>query len=138
MKKLFTVLVLTFFLVGCGGDDRSSSSQVNRCENVPSFIISNIESGLEIEGGGSLKNAKAVKSNDFSSIYFISADLDGTGLEGDRDIATFATNKLDSAGLIFSIDHIAKEFSVFPFGKDTKTNITMSDDGAAESANCVN
>ena len=85
---MFSVITV---LTGC--ITNSNSSTANRCLEVSQFIISNIESGLDVYGGGSLRNAKAVKSNDFESVYFISTDIQGSGLEGDDDIATFATNK---------------------------------------------
>jgi len=136
MKKLFIIFALTFFLVGCEKNNEQPQ-KINRCEGVPQTVISNIESGLKINGCGSLRNAKAVKSNDFSSVYFVSANLKGDGLEDNDNIATFAVNNLDGSGLIFSVNYVAKEFSDWSFGPDTSANISMSDDGAYESANCV-
>ena len=39
--------------------------------------MSGIETGLTVQGGGTLKNAQAVKSEDFENVYFISAEIDG-------------------------------------------------------------
>jgi len=112
-----------------------NTPSVSRCENVSMDIVSNIESGLKIQGGGHLKSAKAVKSKDFESVYFISAELEGEGMN--NSIATFATNRLGEGGSIFSVNYVAKEFSDWGFGPDTTADITMSDDGAEESVNCV-
>jgi len=44
---------------------------------VPKALVSGIETGLTVQGGGTLKNAQAVKSEDFENVYFISAEIDG-------------------------------------------------------------
>lgn len=109
----------------------------SRCLSVPADVIARIEGGLNVNGGGSLKNVKAVKSNDFESVYFISGDLQGSGLEGDGDIATFATNQFDYSGMTFSVDAVAGEFSDWPLGSGTSFNISMSSDGAQQSRDCA-
>ena len=111
-------------------------SSISHCENATDYIIQKIESGLNTKDIF-LRNAKIIKSNDFESVYFISADLQGAGLEEGLDIATFATNKLDYSGLVFSVNHVAEEFSDWGVGSKTDFNITMSDDGAQESYSCV-
>jgi hypothetical protein len=78
-----------------------------------------------------------VKSNDFASVYFISGDLQGSGLEGDGDIATFATNKLDATGLTLSVDAVATEFSDWPDVSTTNLGVSAGDDGYNESRKCV-
>jgi len=138
MKKFLASLAFTALLAGCAGSDEGNNvAEMNRCENVSENIVADIESGLEINGGGSLRRVKAVKSTDFSSLYFISADLEGAGLESTDDIATFATNKLDGTGMIFTVNHTAQTFSVWPFGPNTKAGMSMSDDGAAQSQACA-
>ena len=112
--------------------------QADRCLEVPEAVVASLNEGFNTEGL-ILRNAKAVKSNDFESVYFISADIQGAGLEGEDDIATFTTNSLESGGGIFmSVDGVAKEFSVFPDASTTDAKATMSDDGAEQSRDCVN
>lgn len=120
-----------------GGEEKEAEQATSRCLDIPANVVERIESGLDIAGEGYLRNVKAVKSNDFESVYFVSGDLQGAGLEGENDLATFATNQLDHTGLIFSVNTVAAEFSVWPLGRDTDSNITMSDDGARESYDCV-
>lgn len=159
-KKWWVIVIFIFLFLGMIGsifdndnqsDSVDSDSKIknepkavstdekikSRCEDVPDFIVQRLEDSLNTEGI-TLRNIKAVKSNDFESVYFISADLQGPGLEGENDIATFATNKLDYSGLTFSADYVAKEFSDWPLGSTTKFNISMSNDGAQESKDCVN
>lgn len=115
----------------------STSTVTSRCLDVPDTILERLNSGLNINGGGSIRNVKAVKSDTFSSVYFISGDLEGSGLEGSSDIATFATNKLDYTGLTLSVDAVAVEFSDWPDVKTTNLGVSIGDDGYSESRACV-
>jgi hypothetical protein len=86
---------------------------------------------------------KAVKSKDYENLYFMSGDLEGAGLEGDNDIATFATNAditsskgyLD--GIIMSVNGVASEFYNWPDGRKSKFNLSTSDDGVEASKDCL-
>lgn len=118
--------------------EQKPAEQASRCLDVPEAVVASLNEGFNTEGL-TLRNAKAVKSNSFESVYFISADIQGAGLEGEDDIATFATNSLENGGGMFmSVDGVAKEFSVFPDASTTDAKATMSDDGAEQSRNCVN
>jgi len=128
-------LLAVFFLVSCGD---SSQPNTSRGIEVSQAMLSNIASGLTVSGGGSLRDGWAVKSNDFNSLYFIAAEIDGPGLEGNGEIGLWATNRLEPGqGLILSVDSFAKEFSVWPHGDTTDSNITQFDDGADEAKMCV-
>lgn len=133
---ILTVSVLVaLFLSSCNEPSQPATS---RCIKVPQAKLENIASGLTISGGGSLREGWAVKSGDFNSLYFIAAEIDGPGLKGNGDIGLWASNRLESGqGLILSVDSIAKEFSVWPHGDTTDSNITQSDDGAAEAKRCA-
>jgi hypothetical protein len=112
-------------LVGCGGtetaesDNRTESPQataapttvVGRCEKVSSAVLNAIAEGLTVTGGGTLRGGYAVKSKDFSKVYMVAADIQGTGMEGNSEVGVWATNSLDGTGLIFAVDGLAKEFS---------------------------
>jgi hypothetical protein len=109
-------------------------------DNVPPALTQAIAEGLTLTGGGStLTNAKAVKSNDYQRVYFISADIDGAGLEGPDDIGTWAKNGplRVGEGLILSVDSVATEFSDWPDAATTDFMLSMQDDGAEESKDCV-
>lgn len=103
----------------------------SRCIDVPTDLVKRIESGINTEGI-TLRNAKAVKSNDYKSTYFISADMQGPGFERKDDIVTFSVNNLKGNTMILSVNHVAKEFFVFP-RPDDRTN----QDGAKESYQCA-
>ncbi len=108
----------------------------SRCVPVAPAVVRAISQGLTISGGGGIRGAKAVKSRDFSNVYFVSARLIGPGLDG-SDTATWATNRIKSIGLIFSVDGFAKEFSDWGDGGQTDAHLSMNNDGAAESRRCA-
>lgn len=128
---------------GKGGSETEATSTEqaasSRCRSVPPALVSAIETGLTVTGGGTLHNTQAVKSRDFNRVWFISAEIDGPGLEGEGDIGTWAKSGplAVGGGLILSIDAVAQEFSDWGHGDTTDANLTMDDDGASGSHDCV-
>lgn len=108
----------------------------DRCLDVPSNALSRIEIGLTADDL-SLRNAKAVRSNDFEKVYFVSAYIQSESLP-EADIATFSMNNLDGPTSVLAINDSAKEFTDWPDGDRTQSRMTLSDDGARESRDCVN
>jgi hypothetical protein len=124
----------------CGGSDSGDEAKEStRCENVPLKVVNEIEREMTVSGGGTLTNAQAVKSEDFERVYFVSAEIDGAGLEGSGDIGTWAkSGSLRSRrGAIFSVDAVANEFSDWFDGRTAGPHLSMDDDGAEESKDCV-
>jgi hypothetical protein len=149
---LFTAALVVLLAGGCGSDDGESGAPAgettteeatasDRCRNVPPGLVQAIETGLTVTGGGTLTNAKAVKSDDFKRVYFISADIEGSGMEGANsdDIGTWAKSGplRVGGGLIFAVDATANEFSDWGDGRKTDAQLSMEDDGAEESKECV-
>jgi hypothetical protein len=138
-------------MVGCGGTDtagggnRTQSPQstaspttvTGRCELVSSAVLNAIAEGLTVTGGGTLRNGYAVKSDDFSKVYMVAADIQGTGMEGDGEVGVWATNSLDGTGLIFAVDSFAKKFSDWGHGDTTDAHIIPSSDGVSEAKECA-
>jgi len=125
---------------GTTGQPRSTTTQAqepNRCVTVPSALVAAIEEGLTVSGGGTLRNARAVKSNDFEKVYMVAADIQGAGMEGNEQVGVWATNSLKGDGLIFSVDGQAKEFSDWGDGATTDANITQAADGVDEARECA-
>ena len=132
-------LVLLASACGGGGGQEPSTDEGGEahCQNVPKAVVKAIRTGLTVEGGGSLRSVQAVKSKDFKSVYFVSADIEGPGLEGTDDVATWATNRLKVGGLIYSVNEVAKEFSDWGDGGETDAQFSMDDHGAEESQVCA-
>jgi hypothetical protein len=134
---IIAVVIDTASDAGPRVNDSVTTEVVDRCLSVPEVVVERLNSGLNINGGGEIRNLKAVKSNSFESVYFISGDLQGAGLEGNTDIATYATNKLDYTGLTLSVDAVAVEFSDWPDVKTTNLGVSIGDEGYFESRECV-
>jgi hypothetical protein len=142
---LLFAAALVVLLASCGGDDKSSSgdkaSSADRCRNVPKSLVDAIEAGLTVTGGGTLTNVKAVKSTDFKRVYFISADIEGSGMEepNSDDIGTWVKSGplRVGGGLILAVDATANEFSDWGDGRKTDAQLSMEDEGAEESKDCV-
>lgn len=139
----FLALVATAAVVvgGCGREAGNPPVQgggaASRCETAPAALVQAISTGLTITGGGSIRNAKAVKSAAFEKVWFVSADLEGSGLEGSDDIATWATNGLNGVGMIFAVGAVANEFSDWGDGGTAGAKLSLSDDGAQASIDCA-
>lgn len=120
-------------LTGCGGGGTSAVSTTHtrdpRCTNVPASVAQAIAKKVT---GGTLASAQAVKSFDYESpTYFVSAKLTS------GDIGTWATSKLGLGGVIYAVDDIAKKNSTWPAGDTSSTYVSMIDDGADLSRDCV-
>jgi len=147
-KNWWVIIVSTVSLlmvIGSISDSQGKAIQVvtekkqviveNRCIDVPANALSRIEIGLTTDGF-SLRNAKAVRSNDFTKVYFVSVYLQGESLP-EADIATFSMNALDGPAMVLAIDDHAKKFTDWPDGERTQSRMTLNDDGARESRDCV-
>jgi hypothetical protein len=152
MRRLFGGMALgAVLLTGCGSDDggQQASSPTattttaapatqasDRCEAVSGVLVAAIKAGLTVTGG-TLRNAKAVRSKDFEKVWMVAADIQGSGMEGSEDIGVWATNSLQGDGLVFAIDGFAQEFSDWGHGDTTDANITQAADGVQEAKDCV-
>jgi hypothetical protein len=152
MPVLLLLACAALMLAACGGTDAAESDNnreespqataapttvTGRCKLVSSAVLNAIAEGLTVTGGGTLRNGYAVKSDDFSKVYMVAADIQGTDMEGDGEIGVWATNSLDGTGLIYAVDSLAKEFSDWGHGDTTDANITASSDGVAEAKECA-
>jgi hypothetical protein len=133
------VVLVALFVVALLTQVPQSESDVRsiRCTFVSGVFVTELESALTVSGGGSLRAAYAVRSNDFEKVWFIAAEIQGLGMEGDDEVAIWATNippgSGTPSGMIFAVNGFAEEFSVWPTGSD----ISGSDDGASEARGCV-
>jgi len=114
-----------------------SSAPSNRCIAVSAAKLESILP-LTAAGGGTLRNAWAVKSSDFSKVWFLAAEMDFSGGgEGNGQIGVWATNDLEPVVGFFSVNGLALEFTDWADGPASDAQISMSDDGASEAEACV-
>lgn len=132
----FALVVLALVLAGCGsggtsgGGAPTAHTRDQRCTNVPASVATAI--ATKLRGDGTLRLAQAVKSFDYEApTYFVSAQL------GSGDVGTWATSKLGPGGVIYAVDAVAKKNSTWPAGDTSDTFVSMIDDGADLSRDCV-
>jgi hypothetical protein len=134
---IVVVLLLAVFGVfspdeqSSGTEDNDDDDQTTRCVAASGALVSAIESGLTVSGGGSLSNAYIVRSDDFDNAYFVAARINGEGM-GDS-VGVWSTNDPDGGGSIFSADAFAAEFSDWGDGP----GFSPSDDGFTEAEDCA-
>jgi hypothetical protein len=95
-----------------------------------------IAEGLTVQGG-TLRDAYAVAlpaGHDFE--YVVAAEIDGTGLEGDGHIGTWATGPLGDRR-IFAANAVAQEHSKWAAEADAGSPIDFGRDLVANSAEAV-
>jgi hypothetical protein len=153
-SRLTTALVCILLVGGCGDDDSGGEQPGDEqlaepllaervCRSAPKRLAHAIANGLTVQGGGTLRQAQAVKSGDFDDVYFVSAEIDGAGLEGSGDVGTWAkigplrVGGPVGGGLIYSVDRVATEFSDWADGGKADAQLSMEDDGAGASRECV-
>jgi hypothetical protein len=122
---------------GSGGGSGSQGGKTASCRRAPQKVLNRIEAGLEVDGGGKLRNGYAVRSGDFKKVYMVAADIQGPGLEGNDDIGVWAVTFLGNGGLTYAVDNVAQEFSDWGDGDQTDAAITASDDGVDEARSCA-
>lgn len=116
----------------------SSESPQSRCQPVPETLVNSIEEGLTADGPATLRNAQAVKSGDFESVWFIAADIQAAGIEGAGDIGVWAIGgTLESPGLTLAVDAVANESSDWPDDGETDFQLSIAYDGVSEAKECA-
>jgi len=135
-----TIIVISFFVllivISSGGESeptQDNEKTSNECLDVSPVSIEWIKKGL-IKKDDKLTNIKAVKSNDFKNIYFISARI-----ENSTNIITLTMNSITDTGLTLSINDSAKKYFDWLHGdrEGAQFYITMKDHGAQESQKCL-
>jgi len=167
MLRTIVLLVFVFVLAACGGAKEKPTPTVQAAQALsaptaeatplppvepPTAIpadlclavapdkIANIAQGLTVTGGGTLDaaTARAVRSTEYDQVFFIAAEIDGTGMEGKGDIGVWASNSLEPGdGLIFAVGGFATEFSDWGDGSKTDAQMSITSAGAGEAKDCV-
>jgi hypothetical protein len=119
-------------------EQEASAPTEPRCKRASKRLLSAIEAGLEVSGGeGSLRRGYIVRSEDFSKVYLVAADIQGPGMEGRGDVGVWATNSPRAEGLIFAVDGMAQEFSDWGDADKTDAAIDQSAHGVDEARRCA-
>ena len=116
----------------------SPQADLSRCVPASPQQIESIRSSIKsINSSNDLKTAWSVKSNSFKNIWFVSALIYGPGMADGKGPGVWAVSgDPTNPGMILSVDGFAKKFTEFPDAAKTTAAITMTDDGAQQSAGC--
>ena len=113
----------------------ASSASVNvQCIEIPSLVLADIASGEESGVGMIPVAGYAIKSPDFSNVYFLAIQFSATGI--DDQIGVWARNGIDS-GIIMSVDSIAQNFTVWPDADGTDAAIASNDPSVSSAKSCL-
>ena len=115
MALRLCVLLLALVLAGCGGDDdepeasaTTGAPEATSCVPATSDIMAPVGGRVALENADvRLQNGQLVESNETPGIWFLSAELDGPGLEDEGDVATWATTSQFGGEAIYSVDELA-------------------------------
>lgn len=101
-----------------------------RCQPVPEALIAKLNSGLTIDGGGSVSQVRVVENNDDRPWSFIAGKLDGPGMDGVTAVWATVSLDLNEDTLLVAAEFIAAEFSVwdFPDGGQSRFADKFDDD----------
>lgn len=131
------VILIVIVVVVRRGDDSDGGGPAAEatCQVAPSSVVGKIAGGLE--DGLSLRRAYYAPASRGPEWYFVAGDLEGPGLEGNDEIATFATSDLGGGGLTFAVDAVANEFTDWGDGRSTDAGFSASDAGVRVARDCV-
>ena len=107
------------------------------CEELGPALTEALATSLTVQGGGTIRSARAARSDAHERAYYVTAEIDGPGLESTGDVGLWATNSLTDPGLIFSVNSMAREFSSWGDGRSTQAAFSASDAGAVAALSCA-
>jgi hypothetical protein len=110
------------------------SPAIAQCIPIPPNVLADIASGEESGVGMVPVDGYAIKSPDFSNVYFLAIRFSATGV--DDQIGVWARNGIDS-GIIMSVDSIAQNFTVWPDADSTDAAIAPNDPSVKLSKSCL-
>ncbi len=125
------------FLTACGGQTSSlpSGAAAAECVDATNIAANGIMKGATGDGMKFI-SAKAVKSPDFSKVYFIAMKFSATGIED--QVGVWASNSLEpGGGLIIAVDGVAQQFSDWGPGSSTAAEISPTDPSVAVAKACL-
>ena len=148
-RKLFIAFLVlpALWIIGTFGpqdsvdktDSGKSSSALSaplgvQCILIPPNVMADIASGEEAGAGMIPVSGYAVKSPDFSNVYFLAIQFSATGI--DDQVGVWARNGIDS-GIIMSVDSIAQSFTVWPDADGTDAAIASNDPSVQSAKSCL-
>lgn len=128
-------------LAGCGGDDEEPTATPTtteaaagaECLAADSSIMTPLGNKLLVEDGR-VRSGYLVESEE-AGVYYISAEIDGAGLEGDGDVGTWVTESSGGGDPLYAVNDVAMEHS--DWSDASKASLETDADAEAASRACV-
>ena len=128
-------------LAGCGGDDEepiaapttTEATAGDDCVAADSSIMTPLGNKLLVEDGRA-RSGYLVES-EAGGVYYISAEIDGTGLEGDGDVGTWVTESSGGGDPLYALNDVAMEHS--DWSDAASASLETDTDAEAASRACV-
>lgn len=136
MRKLFAATATIFLLVACEDSDPLKLG----CRAVSELNKQSIVEGLKSKYKNKLRigHAMAVRSDDFSRMYFLAAKV-LPSVDGENSpIGVWVTNRAqEPASLMLAMPGIAKDVTVYPDATRTKMEASRYSSGYREALRCL-
>lgn len=118
-----------------GPTPRSDPTPTAACVAVPAVMTDALAAGLTVAGGGSLRDARAVASTLVPGSWFVAAEIDGEGIDGDDVVGVWWQGRdLTAPGPIAPAEGMAQEFGDW----GVRDDVEFRDDPAVRAAEqCV-
>jgi hypothetical protein len=100
------------------------------CLDIDQALINAIIDGTDM----SVSSGMAFRSPEHEEVYLVALQFQVPGADAE---AVWATNDLNGAGMILSVNAVAKEFTVWPDASRTGAQISPASPGVAESVACL-
>jgi len=124
-------------LAACGDADPAASGggSVGDCRHVPPRVAEVLERRMSGGAGSGLRALRATASEDFPGIFYLSADVQGPGLRGAEDIATWVATGEADPRRILSAEPLATQASDWP--ASGREHVRGGDEGYEISRECA-
>lgn len=128
-------------LAGCGGDDEEPTATPTttnagagaECLAADSSIMTPLGNKLLVEGGR-VRSGYLVES-EAGGVYYVSAEIDGNGLEDDGDVGTWVTESRGGGDPLYAVNDVAMEHS--DWSDAASASLETDTDAEAASRACV-
>lgn len=134
MKRLATVFSLAILASACQAGPEYANGEdpyvdvlhpfdpAENCLAVPGRMTDYLEERLRGGDSLSLRNPRAYRAGNFNRPFFIAAEIDGPGLEGDGQVATWSASALTPSDgfVVMAEDDLAVRFSTLEDARATE------------------
>jgi hypothetical protein len=140
LARRLVPLVAALLLAACGGDEESAGTTAaapdrSSCVPATTDLMTPIGNKLTLDGAR-VRNGQMVESEATPGVWFVAVELDGSGYEGDGNVATFATKNRFGGDAVYSVDDLAKQHTSWSDVADSD-GIDADDPAADDAVACV-